>query len=460
MGARITKTHNRKDPAKLRAQVALPSSSDSIESPESTRSSWKDGVLGYASVCGLVFVWVFKAKLIQTFDFPASGLEFQFMTRYVNMAGYTVLLPIAWATRPPDLQSGSSQGNEHLRLTSLGVNTSLYNTQIVFTLLLSVAFLHEQLDDTKLAGTALFIIGSWLLALDVTRDTLSTNSPLGIFLVLTGALLYGVYQVAYVKKIQPSVTTPDRILLWTGLMGTPFVLLSPILYIVGQGAGLLSSDTINLFLHNPDVHAYLLVSTGCSVGYMLLLLSAVRFRYRANFDKHAPHLNPLEVKGMYYRFSTDLARMPRKAKRNYQYGMVVVEHLFTKYVCLIPLHTKGPAETAQAFALHITARFGCLAEVLTDNGGEWEKDFAQLLKDNLIDHRTTSQSHPQSNGLSERVIRMTKAALTKACAQAGSIDKWDSFLPWIMLGYNATPQESTRLSPYALVYAQRPTLPP
>ncbi|KAK3245464.1 hypothetical protein CYMTET_44970 [Cymbomonas tetramitiformis] len=29
-----------------------------------------------------------------------------------------------------------------------------------------------------------------------------------------------------------------------------------------------------------------------------------------------------------------------------------------------------------------------------------------------------------------------------------------------MLGYNATSQESTRLSPYELVYAQRPTLPP
>ncbi|KAK3284004.1 hypothetical protein CYMTET_8324 [Cymbomonas tetramitiformis] len=52
-------------------------------------------------------------------------------------------------------------------------------------------------------------------------------------------------------------------------------------------------------------------------------------RYRAHFDNHAPHLNPLEVKGMCYRFSTDLARMPRKAKCNYQYVMVVVEH-FTK----------------------------------------------------------------------------------------------------------------------------------
>ncbi|KAK3241257.1 hypothetical protein CYMTET_48959 [Cymbomonas tetramitiformis] len=182
-------------------------------------------------------------------------------------------------------------------------------------------------------------------------------------------------------------------------------------------------------------------------------------RYRAHFDNHAPHLNPLEVKGMYYRFPTDLARMPRKAKCNYQWVMVVVEH-FTNYVCFIPLQSKEPSETAQAFALHIIARFGCPAEVLTDNGGEWEKDFAQLLNDHFIDHRTTFPSHPQSNGLSERIVQMVKASLTKACARAGSIDHRETFLPWIMLGYNATPQESTRLSPYKLVYAQRPTLPP
>ncbi|KAK3250090.1 hypothetical protein CYMTET_40515 [Cymbomonas tetramitiformis] len=182
-------------------------------------------------------------------------------------------------------------------------------------------------------------------------------------------------------------------------------------------------------------------------------------RYKANFDKQSPQLNPLESKGMYYRFSADLAKMPRKAKSQFQYVMVVVEH-YTKYVCLIPLRSKEPAETAQAFALHVIGRFGCPAEVLTDNGGEWEKDFAKLLEENLIDHRTTSQSHPQSNGLSERVVQTVKAALTKACAKAGSIDQWDRFLPWIMLGYNATPQESTRLSPYELVHAQKPTLPP
>ncbi|KAK3245927.1 hypothetical protein CYMTET_44524 [Cymbomonas tetramitiformis] len=123
-------------------------------------------------------------------------------------------------------------------------------------------------------------------------------------------------------------------------------------------------------------------------------------------------------------------------------------------------NSKEPSETAQAFALHIIARFGCPAEVLTDNGEKWGKYFAQLLKDHFIDHRTTSPSHPQSNGLSERIVQMVKAALIKACAKAGSIDHWETFLSWIMLGYNATPQESTRLSPYELVYAQRPTLPP
>ncbi|KAK3281814.1 hypothetical protein CYMTET_10410 [Cymbomonas tetramitiformis] len=119
-----------------------------------------------------------------------------------------------------------------------------------------------------------------------------------------------------------------------------------------------------------------------------------------------------------------------------------------------------PVDQRRRIVQQMHERFGCPAEVVTDNGGEWEKDFAQLLRDNLIDHRTTSQSHPQSNGLSERVVQMIKDALTKACKQAGSIDRWDSFLPWIMLGYNATPQESTRLAPYELVYAQRPTLPP
>ncbi|KAK3270355.1 hypothetical protein CYMTET_21247 [Cymbomonas tetramitiformis] len=125
---------------------------------------------------------------------------------------------------------------------------------------------------------------------------------------------------------------------------------------------------------------------------------------------------------------------------------------------LIRILPNGRSETTSAAS---GPTFGCPAEVVTDNGGEWEINFAQLLRDNLIDHRTTSQSHPQSNGLIERIVQMTKAApLTKACTRGGSIDRWDSFIPWIMLGYNATPQESTRLAPYELVYAQRPKLPP
>ncbi|KAK3286681.1 hypothetical protein CYMTET_5777 [Cymbomonas tetramitiformis] len=145
-------------------------------------------------------------------------------------------------------------------------------------------------------------------------------------------------------------------------------------------------------------------------------------RYRANFDKVNPTLNPLEIKGMlYYRFSADLAKMPRKAKSEHKYVMVVVEH-FTKYVCLISLYSKTPEETSAAFALHVIARFGCPAEVLTDNGGEWGTEFAKLLQDNMIDHRTTAPGHPQTNGLSERIVQVTKAALTKACEQAVSLD--------------------------------------
>jgi hypothetical protein len=41
----------------------------------------------------------------------------------------------------------------------------------------------------------------------------------------------------------------------------------------------------------------------------------------------------------------------------------------------------------------------------------------------------------------------------------GSAIEWDLFIPWIALGYRATPHESTKLSPYKLLYACDPIVP-
>jgi hypothetical protein len=59
--------------------------------------------------------------------------------------------------------------------------------------------------------------------------------------------------------------------------------------------------------------------------------------------------------------------------------------------------------------------FGVPAEVLTDQGEEFEGEFAELLGSLLIDHQITSWNHPQTDGLAERMVQTIKAALRRTC---------------------------------------------
>ena len=127
---------------------------------------------------------------------------------------------------------------------------------------------------------------------------------------------------------------------------------------------------------------------------------------------------------------------------------------------MIPIRNKEPATTAAAFTAAVLGRYGSPAEVVTDRGGEWAKEFEHVLLDCMIDHRYTSASHPAANGLAERCVQTTKRALSKLCAAEGSQVNWDLQLPWIMLGYNASTQKATGLSPYQLLHAVTPTIPP
>jgi hypothetical protein len=57
-------------------------------------------------------------------------------------------------------------------------------------------------------------------------------------------------------------------------------------------------------------------------------------------------------------------------------------------------------------------------------------------------------------------VQTVKRALRKLCTEDGTSDQWDLHLGWIALGCNASPQESTRFPPYAILYARTPTVPP
>ena len=182
-------------------------------------------------------------------------------------------------------------------------------------------------------------------------------------------------------------------------------------------------------------------------------------RVRSSFSAQQPTLSPLPISGMFYRFGCDLAGPFPKTKAGSVYVMVVIEY-YSKFLHVIPLPDKRASTTAAAFAQHILARYGSMAELVTDAGTEWSEEFAELLAQALIDHRRTSAGHPQADGLAERAVQTVKRALRKLSAQQGHKDDWDLHLPMLVLGYNCSPQKSTGLAPYMMMYARTPIIPP
>jgi hypothetical protein len=170
-------------------------------------------------------------------------------------------------------------------------------------------------------------------------------------------------------------------------------------------------------------------------------------------------LQPLPVRGPFYRWGCDLAGPLPLTKRGNAMVLIAIEHL-TKHVEFVALPNKTADETARAFLERVLCRFSAPAEVLTDRGLEWEGAFSALCEQCLVDHRRTSPNHPQADGAAERVVQVLKKSLRKYCAERGTATDWDDHLPWLALGYNCSLQASTGYSPYTLLYGMEPVIPP
>jgi hypothetical protein len=171
------------------------------------------------------------------------------------------------------------------------------------------------------------------------------------------------------------------------------------------------SAGVDKIVSEPHLRANLIRATHLDIGYFgfkktysLLkpvytwsgMYEQVRFEVRAcaacdhvkaSFEVRDTVLKPLPIMGLFYKWSVDLCKMPHTSEDGNKYVMVMIEH-FTKWVELVPILKKLSFYTAAALNGVLT-RFGAPAEVLTDQGEEFQGEFAALLQKLLIDHRTT-----------------------------------------------------------------------
>jgi len=174
-----------------------------------------------------------------------------------------------------------------------------------------------------------------------------------------------------------------------------------------------------------------------------------------------PRLQPLPIKDLFYRLSIDLAGPFPVSIHDNTYVLVMCEHL-SRGIFLAAL----PSKAARHVAYELRKFFGLVGgvgELLSDNGSEFKAEVSALLERWLVDHRWTSPNHPQTNGLTERAVGTVKSLLRTAILAAssgadGPVD-WDELLPEIQMAYNCSPQSSTGLAPYTLIFGRNPGLP-
>ncbi len=125
-----------------------------------------------------------------------------------------------------------------------------------------------------------------------------------------------------------------------------------------------------------------------------------------------------------------------------------------------PIPDKSASSTAQVFLEKVLCRYGKCTGVITDGGMEFAEDFDDLLQKNFIDLRKTAPNHPLADGLAERAVQTIKRSLRKFFEMNATPKLWDKSTPLIMLGYNCSTQASTKMSPYYMLYARYPVVPP
>ena len=167
--------------------------------------------------------------------------------------------------------------------------------------------------------------------------------------------------------------------------------------------------------------------------------------------KKAP-LVPLPIMDEpFKRIAIDIVGPLPRSSSGKRYILVICDYA-TRYPEAVALRSID----ANAVAEELLGYFSCVGvpeEILTNQGTNFT---SQLLSEVYrllgIKPIRTTQYHPQTDGLVERLNGTLKAMLKKTAAEEGR--DWDRLLPYLMFAYREVPQASTGFSPFELVYGR------
>ena len=140
-----------------------------------------------------------------------------------------------------------------------------------------------------------------------------------------------------------------------------------------------------------------------------------------------------------------------------RYILSVVDH-YTGWPEAFAIPDTSAQSVAHILVDEVFPRFGCPCEVITDNGTENENQVMKEVFAKLNNyHVTTSFYHPQSNAKVERFHRTLHDVLSKLLKDDSTV--WDLYLNQALAAIRFNHKDSSRFSPFFLMYNRDVVLP-
>ena len=145
------------------------------------------------------------------------------------------------------------------------------------------------------------------------------------------------------------------------------------------------------------------------------------------------------------------------SKGGFENILVVVDH-FNKYAQAIPTKNQTAKTTANALFNNYFVHYGYPLRLHSDQGANFTgKVISELCKMTGIERSVTTPYHPMGNGVTERFNQTLLNLL-------GTLDPkekpdWKSHVGPLVHAYNATKHDSTKHSPFLLMFGREPRLP-
>lgn len=132
-----------------------------------------------------------------------------------------------------------------------------------------------------------------------------------------------------------------------------------------------------------------------------------------------------------------------------RYVLTLVDYA-TRYPEAVALPSIETERVAEAL-IEVFCRVGFPREILTDRVAQFTSALmAEMSRLISLRQLTTTPYHPMCNGLVERFNGTLKLVLKRLCAERPK--DWDRYLGPALFAYREVPQESSRFSPFELVY--------